>query len=242
MVLQHKLKLKKHLNKLLFGSHDPEKFKIPPSTSQFTKISNVWNSSQYHDFGIERFFRLFLVSSKVFFPVIYIELLTRNLPTHSKKIYGEFYVIFKTLVPFIILFYGLWDHYWLYVINIYLLIETFLYVFNKIFLPEHNYKALANRSMILLFFNFFEVIASFGVIYAAGNYLNQPVSTWIDALYFSFITGATIGYGDFYPINETGKILVIVQVMSTISFLFLFFNFFAPRSQDINRGLNSGTE
>ena len=242
MVLQHKHKLRKHLNKLWFGSHDPEKFKIPPSTPHFTKISDVWNSTQYHDFGIERFFRLFLVSSKVFFPVIYIELLIRNLPTHSKKIYGEFYVIFKTLVPFIILYYGFWDHNWLYVINIYFLIETFLYVFHKIFLPEHNYGKLANRSIILLFFNFFEVIASFAVIYAAGNYLNQPVSTWIDALYFSFITGVTIGYGDFYPINETGKILVIVQVMSTISFLFLFFNFFAPRSQDVTQLRDSGTE
>ena len=210
MVLQHKHKLRKHLNKLWFGSHDPEKFKIPPSTPHFTKISDVWNSTQYHDFGIERFFRLFLVSSKVLFPAIYIELLIRNLPTHSKKIY--------------------------------FLIETFLYVFHKIFLPEHNYGKLANRSIILLFFNFFEVIASFAVIYAAGNYLNQPVSTWIDALYFSFITGVTIGYGDFYPINETGKILVIVQVMSTISFLFLFFNFFAPRSQDVTKLRDSGTE
>jgi len=226
---------------LVFGSHNPEKFKIPPSTPHFKKISNVWNSSHYHDFGIERFVRLFLVSSKVFFPGIYIELLTRNLPAHSKKIYGEFYVVFKTVMPFIMLYYSLWDHYWLFIFNIYLLIETFLYVFHKIFLPEHNYGKLANRSIILLFFNFFEVIASFGVIYAAGNYLNQPVATWIDALYFSFITGVTIGYGDFYPINETGKILVMVQVMSTISFLFLFFNFFAPRAQDSTEW-NSGVE
>jgi hypothetical protein len=65
---------------------------------------------------------------------------------------------------------------------------------------------------------------------------------FLDAAYYIVVTLFTIGYGDFYPINETGKILVIVQVMSTISFLFLFFNFFAPRSQDINRGLNSGTE
>jgi hypothetical protein len=64
---------------------------------------------------------------------------------------------------------------------------------------------LANRSIILLFFNFIEVIASFGVIYAAGNYLNQPVQSWVDALYFSFITGVTIGYGDFHPVNEQWK-------------------------------------
>jgi hypothetical protein len=91
---------------------------------------------------------------------------------------------------------------------------------------------MANRSIILLFFNFAEVIASFGVIYAAGNYLNQPIQNWIDALYFSFITGVTIGYGDFYPINQDGKILVMLQILSTMAFLFLFFNFFGPRSSE----------
>jgi hypothetical protein len=85
------------------------------------------------------------------------------------------------------------------------------------------------------------LIASFGVIYAAGNYLNMPINSWVDALYFSFITGVTIGYGDFYPINEIGKILVMLQIISTLSFLFLFFNFFTPRVQDSNEW-NSDTE
>ncbi len=91
---------------------------------------------------------------------------------------------------------------------------------------------MVNRSIILLFFNFIEVIASFGVIYAAGDYLNQPIQSWVDALYFSFITGVTIGYGDFHPVNEQGKILVMIQILSTMAFLFLFFNFFGPRSTE----------
>lgn len=193
---------------------------------------NVWDSSHYNDFGIERIFRLFLVSSKVFFPGIYIELLTRNSAVYIRKIIGEFYVLVKTLMPFIVLYYRLWDIQWLFLFNIYLLIETFLYVFHKIFLPEHNSSKMPRRSIILLFFNFIEVIGCFAVIYAAGNYLNQPVVNWIDALYFSLITGVTIGYGDFHPITNQGKILVMIQIMSTLSFLFLFFNFFAPRDQD----------
>lgn len=141
-------------------------------------------------------------------------------------------MIFKTLMPFAMLYYGLWHHWWLYILNIYLLIETYVYIFHKIFLPENNKGKTHNRSLILLFFNFTEVIASFGVIYAAGNYLNLPISNWIDALYFSMITGATIGYGDFYPVNATGKLLVSLQIISTLSFLILFFNFFAPRALD----------
>lgn len=223
--------MKKRLNKLIFGSHNPGELKSSDSVRHLTKIKNVWNSSQYHDFGIERIVRLFLVGSKIFFPGVYIEEFSHRLTFHKQKIIGEFYVIFKTVTPFVILFFGLWGNYWLYIFNIYLLVETFLHVFHKIFLPEHDHGRMPNRSIILLFFNFIEVIGSFGVIYAAGNYLNQPVNSWIDALYFSFITGATIGFGDFHPVSEQGKILVMIQVMSTLAFLFLFFNFFAPRSE-----------
>ncbi|WP_276363347.1 potassium channel family protein [Daejeonella sp. H1SJ63] len=224
--------MRKRLSKLVFGTQDPGKLNIPDSTSHFSKIFHVWNSSHYHDFGIERFVRLFLVSSKIFFPGIYIDLLTMNLSAHARKVSGELYVVFKTVMPFILLSYSLWDVSWLFIFNIYLLIETFIYIFHKIFLPEHNTDKLANRSVILLFLNFSEVIASFALIYASGHYFNQPLHSWIDALYFSLITGVTIGFGDIYPINDQGKILVMLQVMSTLSFMFLFFNFFTPREKD----------
>jgi len=218
------------LNKLVFGNQNSGKSNSPAHTHHFTKIQNVWDSTHYADFGIERILRLFLVGSKIFFPGIYIDYLTKNSTLYKRKLVGEFYVIFKTLVPFLMLYFSLWNHLGLYIFNIYLLVETFLHIFHKIFLPEHDHDKMVNRSIILLFFNFIEVIASFGVIYAAGNYLNQPVQNWVDALYFSFITGVTIGYGDFHPVNEQGKILVMIQILSTMAFLFLFFNFFGPRS------------
>lgn len=218
--------------KLVFGNPNPDDIGRVIPVPHFQKIANVWNSTNYYDFGIERLFRLFLVLSKVFFPGIYIEYLTRKSSYQQRKITGEFYIIFKTLMPFFMLYFSLWHHHWLYIINIYLLIETFLYIFHKIFIPEHNHDKTHNRSLILLFFNFIEVIGSFGVVYAAGDYLNKPVDNWADALYFSFITGATIGYGDYHPVNEAGKLLVITQIISTLSFLILFFNFFTPRIQD----------
>jgi len=224
--------LRKRLNKLVFGAHDSGKLKIPESTSHFRKIFHVWNNSHYNDFGIERFVRLFLVTSKVFFPGIYIDLLTMNLSAHARKISGELYVVFKTIVPFILLIFNLGDIQLFFWVNIYFLIETFIYIFHKIFLPEHNTDTLANRSLILLFLNFSEVIASFGLIYVVGNYFNQPLQGWVDALYFSLITGVTIGFGDIYPINDEGKVMVMLQVISTLSFMFLFFNFFAPRSKE----------
>lgn len=224
--------MKQHFNKFLYGNLNQKDLKATEVLTHSKKILDVWNSSYYHDFGIERIFRLFLVTSKLFFPGVYIDFLSRNFSYHQKKITAEVYVIFKTILPFVVLYYNLWHNPYLFMINIYLLIETFLYIFYKIFLPEHSLEKTHNRSLILLFFNFLEVIASFAVIYAAGNYLNHPINDGIEALYFSFITGATIGYGDYHPITESGKILVIMQIITTLTFLILFFNFFVPRVQD----------
>ncbi|MES3018506.1 MAG: ion channel [Bacteroidota bacterium] len=224
--------MKKHLTRLILGNQALNKLEEQPHIPHFKKIRDVWHNSNYNDFGIERIFRLFLVSSKIFFPGIYLEYAHRKASYHHRKIKGEIYVIFKTAMPFAMLYFGLWDNPWLFALNIYLLIETYVYIFHKIFLPEHNSNRNYNRSLILLFFNFVEVIGSYGVIYAAGNYLNQSVSNITEALYFSLITGATVGFGDIYPVSQDGKFLVMSQLVSTLSFLILFFNFFAPRAQD----------
>ena len=222
----------KQFIKLVYGSTGPQPGILSKPVSHAERIQSVWNSEKYYDFGIQRIFRLFLVTSKVFFPGIYLDYFTRNSSYQRQQVIGEIFVLFKTLMPFFMLYFQLWHHQWLYFINIYLLVETYLYIFYKIFVPEHNNPATHNRSLLLLFFNFFEVIGSFAVIYAAGNYLNEPVSNWIDALYFSFVTGATVGYGDLQPITSTGKQLVILQIVSTLAFLILFFNFFTPRAFD----------
>jgi len=225
--------MKEHLDKLVLGNQALNKLDEKEHVPHFKKIRDVWHNTNYNDFGIERIFRLFLVTSTVFFPGIYLEFLYKNSSYHHRKIKGELYVIFKTMLPFVMLYFGLWNHSWLFILNIYLLVETYIYIFHKIFLPEHNSGKNHNRSIILLFFNFVEVIGSYGVVYAAGHYLNEPIKNITEAVYFSLITGATVGYGDIYPVTQDGKLLVITQLISTLSFLILFFNFFAPRAQDL---------
>ena len=36
---------------------------------------------------------------------------------------------------------------------------------------------------------------------------------WIDSVYFSVVTIATIGYGDFVPKTDAGKVITIVYVL-----------------------------
>lgn len=86
--------------------------------------------------------------------------------------------------------------------------------------------------VLLILVSFYLLINSvFGIIYyaiAKNNYFIQNDTTnemimeqkasesesdqdFFDYIYFSFITAATIGYGDYYPTESHGKILVIIQ-------------------------------
>ncbi|WMW23389.1 potassium channel family protein [Methanolobus mangrovi] len=42
---------------------------------------------------------------------------------------------------------------------------------------------------------------------------------WLDSLYFSVITLTTIGYGDFAPVTDAGKIFTILYVFTGIGIL-----------------------
>lgn len=39
---------------------------------------------------------------------------------------------------------------------------------------------------------------------------------FFDRLYFSAITGSTLGYGDIFPVSNAAKFLVLIQAISTI--------------------------
>ena len=70
--------------------------------------------------------------------------------------------------------------------------------------------------------NFLEVTLGFATIYyctIADSIRNLHTS--IDAIYFSFITATTIGYGEMYPLNGLSKFICTSQ--SIVSFLFAVF-------------------
>jgi hypothetical protein len=55
--------------------------------------------------------------------------------------------------------------------------------------------------MLLLFFNYIEMVFGFAVLYSFTNKFNKPLSHWFDSIYFSTVTSSTIGYGDLYPMT-----------------------------------------
>lgn len=48
--------------------------------------------------------------------------------------------------------------------------------------------------------------------------------TWVDSIYFSVVTLTTIGYGDFAPKTDAGKIFTIVYILLGIGMILSFIN------------------
>ena len=48
--------------------------------------------------------------------------------------------------------------------------------------------------------------------------------SWLDAFYFSFITLTTIGFGDFAPVTDAGKIFTIIYIVFGVGIILSFIN------------------
>lgn len=219
--------MKRRLTKLVVGSA-AETNQQPANTisHHFQVMRKVWDGDEYLDFGIERFFRLFLITCRLFFPELYLEHIFGKHGIVVQKSWIELYMFLKVLFPFALLYFNMAAQPFCFFLNIYFLTETFIVIFNRIYVGEQFRIQNPKRILLILFLNFMEVVLSFGVLYASGNYLNEPLTHHIDIIYFSLMTSATVGYGDIHPVTTTGKIIAMAQVLSSLTFLVLFFNFF----------------
>lgn len=223
--------MKRIIKKLFLGNLA----KIPkpeynPVQKRVMNIKAIWNNNHQNDNGIEKIVRLFLSSSQLLFPGVYIKYLAYLRGYEYRDLALDFYVLLKIAFPLFILIYEWQSYHYVIYIMIYLLLETVLYIPTLIFASDIISKPRSyKRSMLLLFLNYIEIIFSFAVLYSCGNYLNKPFTHWFDAIYFSTINSASIGYGDFYPITIIGKILATAQAFLFLFFVVLFLNFFTAK-------------
>ncbi|MEK8181195.1 potassium channel family protein [Flavobacterium buctense] len=219
------------LKKLLIGKVSEDfKPKYNPIERRILNIKSIWNNDHQDDNGIEKIFRLFLSISQLLFPGIYVKTLAGKIGYAYKDLAMDIYILLKVAFPMLILVNDLQNKPYLITILVYLILETILYIPTLIFASDlfsspRSYK----RSMLLLFFNYLEVVIAFGVFYTLGNNTNIPFGHWSDAIYFSLMTSNTIGYGDYYPVTTFGKFLASVQAMFFLSFVILFLNFFSTK-------------
>ena len=219
------------VKKLLVGKVS-EKYscKINPIKKTIWNLKAIWNNNHEEDNGIEKVVRLFLSSSQLLFPGIYIKYFASKFGFEYKDLAMDIYILAKVILPFLILIYGWQNNDFIIWLMIFVLLETVLYIPTLIFASDlftrpRSYK----RSMLLLFFNYIEIVVSFAVLYTIGDNMNKPFLHWFDSVYFSLVTSNSIGYGDYYPVTTFGKILVSIQALFFLSFVILFFNFFSTK-------------
>lgn len=169
------------LRKLLVGKVSRNyKPKLNPIQKSILNIRAIWNNDHQDDNGIEKMVRLFLSGSQLLFPGIYIKYLACKKGYEYQDLALDFYVIAKVVFPLLTLIYDWQTNDYIVWILIYLLLETVLYIPTLIFASDlfsrpRSYK----RSMLLLFFNYLEIVVSFGVLYTLGKNMNKPFDHWL---------------------------------------------------------------
>lgn len=112
-------------------------------------------------------------------------------------------------------------------------------LFDGTYIPpgDDHYVASIQRIVILGIFSYIEVGLCFGGIYIFGAANLKPPVDSLNAIYFSFITQLTIGYGDIEPTGWS-KIIVCIQGLVGILLLVCYVSHFVgllPRLESARR-------
>jgi len=82
------------------------------------------------------------------------------------------------------------------------------------------------------------IFVTLGVLFLGSVFYHQVEGwRWLDSFYFCFITLATVGYGDFTPKTDAGKLFTIFYILIGIGLLI---SLFTKLGQALITGLREG--
>jgi hypothetical protein len=230
--------MKKILQKIFIGDYQAELFEPQNAfLRQIDIIKSVWKNENYYAFGVERVFRLLLAVVQLFMPVMLVKVTFGALGFLSKKLAVEAYVLLKAIFPILLLKFNFFQYRICVFICVIFIIETVFYLLYLVFLSDQiSNQGSYKRSLLFLFLNYIEIALCFAAIYAYLNHYNyfstvKPFASKTAIIYYSFVTAASIGYGDYSPNTNIGQILVIFQSLIFFLYLAIILNFFHSRSQ-----------
>ncbi len=229
--------------KLIYGTHRPESKPRSVYVKEIIAFRRIWNNENYNDFGLERILRLVLHSLSFIMPGTVIRQLCGKKSLLFRKVVIELYSLFK-IGWYVFLFKNnLTTSTPALVISLILTVDTVHFMFSKIFLNDiHQQPISFKRTLLMTLINIMEVMFCFAFIYAYIDHTNNDPGriifslgqhlTNLQAIYFSFVTSATIGYGDIAPKDPVVMRLVILQIMLSLFFLVIVITTITNRLHD----------
>jgi hypothetical protein len=240
----------KTIRKLVFSDLSNPKLKHNVLIHQLERAKKIWDNSSKKKskaIGTERILKLGLIYSQFFFPSIYIRAFFGKFGLLHKHIGVEMHVFLKLFISFSILFFELFKSNYSFVgLNIieiwcfWMILETIFYTATLIFCEDifakpHSHK----RNLIMIIIDYITLNLDLAIIYLItkslkttvqhyGQSIEMVISNAYDAVYFTFITSLTIGYGDITP-TQDGRGLVLFQSLIMLLFGILFLNFYISR-------------
>ena len=229
--------------KLIMGTNRPESKPRTVYLKELIALRRIWHNKTYNDFGLERILRLTLQLLSFIMPGTLIRQLCGRRHLLYRKVVIEAYSLFKIGWYFFLFKMDLTTSTLALVISIILTIDTVLFLFSKIFLNDiHQQPISFKRTLMMTLINIIEVMLCFAFIYSyiddtnnvpgrmifsTGHQLND-----LQSIYFSFVTSATIGYGDIAAKDPLLMKLVILQIMLSLFFLVIVITTITNRLHD----------
>lgn len=219
---------------LLFGNETDFESKANPYYSkQKQNLKDIWQNKTYNDFGIERLFRIFLQLLAFIIPSGILRQLSGTNNIIHRRLTVEFLGIGKVFYYyFILVVFDCTRIKFFLILSIILTIDTLHFLASRIFLNDVFRQPISyKRSLLMIFVNYIEICLSFAFIYSYIDHTNYEITKTIffeskdnviiyisnlQSIYFSFVTSATIGYGDITPKNPLIIKLVILQIVISL--------------------------
>lgn len=200
-----------------------------PLVRRWKNLKVVWETN---DSGIERIVRLILAISQFIFIGTYMRQIFGGKSSVYRDLSIDVLVLFKIVYCLLSLKYRLFLNPFCFGLLLWFMVETILYIPTLIFASDYLARPRSyKRGMILFFINFIEINLSFAIIYSKCDCLSRRFVTWIDSVYFSFVTSSSTGHGDIYPITDFGKIIFSIHSMVSLMFVVLFLNIFSNKME-----------
>jgi len=223
--------MKRMLKKIILSNKDSDSQPVEGVLSKRVgNIQSIWHNEHQDDVGLEKILRLFLAASQFLFPGIYIKQLFGYKGIGYQELATDLYILIKIAIPFYFLYHQTTPSALLVGMTIWLMLETVLYIATLVFASDlFDRPRSYRRSLLLVFLDYAQIVLAFALLYTTGQHLNQSFQHWFDPIYFSMVTSATVGYGDFHPITPIGKLLATSQIAIFFIVVVLLLNYFSHR-------------